>query len=408
MRKCLECRKMICAPKNGAVSANDYANDLVVRGYTVIPSHFDTTRLREQFDVTLMEFPEYIRQENVAIDKYVMGGFSALCNASSFHNPFVRALRQWSMAMLVPILFAPFIELTSKTMHIPHPFPLQLEQVIDRMMYRPVGSAPTAEMWHRDIAPGAQSGDIVFGGWINLDSTSQFFVCEPKTHNAVRPTDVINQTTSSLKQHAKKSLVTTKSVSFARGSVPKKVKKQKDGFATLEVWQYPSKKNQVKVEIPSGHFLVFNENLVHTVVAKKVSNVTRRVFLGWRVTSASNALLPDNAQLLMAQAAMPVKSLQTPTMYAKLHWTTWGERVHKWTVASLIPTMRVNRSYVHGTGKNKGVTHTVPRTPPPSLDELDVKYDAYTNDELSMHVPRCKWLLLKPETHDEYIEISLH
>jgi hypothetical protein len=58
----------------------------------------------------------------------------------------------------------------------------KLEQLIDRLMYRPKGASATAESWHRDNTPGAQPSDHTFGGWWNLDAETQKFSYARGTH----------------------------------------------------------------------------------------------------------------------------------------------------------------------------------------------------------------------------------
>ena len=44
----------------------------------------------------------------------------------------------------------------------------QLELLFDRFSIRRVGTATSAESWHRDVG-GKAPGDIIYGGWLNLD-----------------------------------------------------------------------------------------------------------------------------------------------------------------------------------------------------------------------------------------------
>src|SRR4029077_13121294 len=109
-------------------------------------------------------FREYRR--DVDIKKYVGGGFGALGNPSSFHNECVRQLRLRMMMTAVP-LFATFESQRPGGMP-----PRKLEQLLDRMLYRPPKDKPTAESWHRDISvhleafrgPNIDLADVVFGG----------------------------------------------------------------------------------------------------------------------------------------------------------------------------------------------------------------------------------------------------
>ena len=54
---------------------------------------------------TLAGFPEFVQDGKKPLEMYVMGGFGALGNPASFHNPFVRKLRNWIMHMAITQLF---------------------------------------------------------------------------------------------------------------------------------------------------------------------------------------------------------------------------------------------------------------------------------------------------------------
>jgi hypothetical protein len=123
--------------------------------------------LREEFQATCRSFPEY--SQPVANNQYVIGGFAALGNPASFHNEFVRKLRQWALQEVLHV-FRPIRE------------GRKLEQDIDRMLWRTVGLQPSKETWHRDEANTADEADDVFGGWWNLDAKPQYFSCVLGTH----------------------------------------------------------------------------------------------------------------------------------------------------------------------------------------------------------------------------------
>ena len=135
-------------------------------GVVVIPTGFNVTILRAEFDSTLRGLPCFKRDAT----SFVLGGFGALGSPGSFHNPFVRKLRLRCLKTVTPYL-----------KHLCHEDD-RIEMLPDRMLFRPVGTSPTAEMWHRDESPHALPGDQVFGGWINLGTTSHHFSCILGTH----------------------------------------------------------------------------------------------------------------------------------------------------------------------------------------------------------------------------------
>lgn len=155
------------------------AESLRLRGYTVVPC-LDLVMLldvRRGFDDAIQAFPEF----KPGAEAYVMGGFGALANPASFHNLVVRRLREWCMHASVEGLWRDYVDTPGRR-------GARLEQIIDRMMLRPKGTQPTSESWHRDVAilPAGHEGDETFGGWLNLDDTTQFFHCVPGTHTQPR------------------------------------------------------------------------------------------------------------------------------------------------------------------------------------------------------------------------------
>jgi hypothetical protein len=108
------------------------------QGYVVLINREYTTRqfvenARAEFLHTLNTFPEFNPQHG---KDYVMGGFGALGNPASFHNPFARKLQEWTMVTLIRELFRDFIS------ELPSPASWKLEKLTDRMMYRLKGKSP--------------------------------------------------------------------------------------------------------------------------------------------------------------------------------------------------------------------------------------------------------------------------
>ena len=302
-------------------------------------------RFRKGFEKTCGEFPEF--KHPVKDNDYVLGGFSALNNPSSFHNQFVRDLRMWSMWTVVPML-----------KHLANG--RKLEQVIDRMLYRPYKQQASAETYHRDEAVNALIEDDVFGGWWNLDSTNQYFSCVPKTH---------------------------KVVSKHKGFVPIKNKN--------EIAQYKSEK--VLVKIPPGHIMVFYEKLVHEIVPKPApKNGMIRLFLGWRLTNANDSLFTDLKleSDLKKQAVMQLKSNQVPPMYAKLHWTNWRDKIVSFStnIQDVCKELKTVKS-----GKNKNKQLFIVHREMKSLQEYGLPmYTSYYEHEKNILKPNKKWVLHQP------------
>ena len=227
----------------------------------------DIPRIQEDFKNVLRQFPEYKRNvDNPNINSvgntlvYVLGGFAALGNPSSFHNEFVRNLRIRTRRAVTPL----FRSIIKNNPNIPVRDETGLEMLIDRMMYRLESQAPSAESWHRDVAPSdkIETHDEIYGGWLNLDTKSQFLSCIPGSHLGI-----------SLKKLKK---------GFA--SVPKEHIGQVDKY-------------KIRYEIPPGHIVIFPQYIIHEVISKKALYDMMRLFIGWRTTVSKTFLYRDMREI---------------------------------------------------------------------------------------------------------------
>ena len=318
-------------------------------GYSVIPFAFgnDLLKLQDGFVNMLLSFPEYQDTKRCLKEGFVMGGFSALGNPSSFHHPYVRKVRQWCMFHLIKKVFHKYEG-------------CKLEQIIDRIMYRPIGSAPTRESWHRDEAPNALDNDKTFGGWLNLDNKPQYFSCIPGTHKEASEKGGFNKITDRAKI--------------------KELNKSKK-----------------KVEIPPGHIIIFYENILHEVCGSKAKDPMKRVFLGLRLTESKMPYFNNINHMLDVQSVMTIKSNQTPAMYSRVHtmYTKHRERLIKFSdniikEATMYITIK--------SGQYKGFRYKTVYRHMPSLKYFDRKYADYDEDEKRMHTPNTTWNLYEPFT----------
>ena len=299
-------------------------------GYLVIPSGLDLDHWRTELNRELASMPEFVRDAT----QYVGGGFAALANASSFHNPTVRRLRQLARECALP--------------HLRDLGYARFEVLIDRVLSRPPNTAPTAEAWHRDEAPRALRDDLVLGGWLNLDSRDQHLSCVPG---------------SQLLRDA------------GRG-----------GFAPIDKAEHAHWKARSRlVRVPPGHLLLFCENMVHEVLAARQPYTVQRLFLGWRLTDAAAPLLPDIDQLLDDQAVVPLKSGQVPRTYPKLWWTNHRAKLPP-LAAQFVPRLRELR--IVQSGAAAGQQCWAPLATLPSLRQLDALYAPYTAEERAMYRPQ--------------------
>ena len=307
------------------------------------------TEFQRRFDETIQSFPEYRNT-----DKVVMGGFSALGNSSSFHNLFVRECRELALKEILPSL---------RDQVSPDEY---LEMLPDRMLYRPAGESPSPESWHRDETPNALPEDIIIGGWVNLDSHPQQFSCVAGTHRESRGNGGFEK-------------------------VPK------ERHAEL-------KEKKQLVTIPPGGIILFHEHILHEVVAGKKNYPMRRLFIGARVTKSATPLTPNLDQLLEEQAVLPLKSGQIPPMYATLHWTNWGNRLAQWSQKTFKEELLIDRTYV--SGKRAGETLRVIPKIMPSLRELGMKYEDYSEHEKAILKPARRWVVRGP-SEGLYLELVL-
>jgi hypothetical protein len=313
-------------------------------GYVVISCIANTEQLRNEFKQTCVAFPEYKTHDPGGL--YVLGGFAALGNPASFHNPFVRRLREMCMA---EILIRGVIPKPSDDHKIEH--------IIDRMMLRRNGLGPSAESWHRDEAVGTLSDDVVYGGWINLDDKEQYFSCVPKTH--------------------------------------RNTKNDHGGFAKIskdDIQKY--KHDKSKITVPPGSILIFNEDIIHEVLPTASKIDSYRLFLSWRVTTSDKPLILNLDSIIETQGVVPLKSGQIPAMYSKLHWTNWWEKLKIFSgtfkdICLCDITVKA--------GKNMGEIRRLVYRHMPSLMVLKLPmYPVYTDHEKQMLHPNNEFLLRAP------------
>ena len=262
--------------------------DLMLDGLTIVPisgdivSNFNCTRF-------LNEQKEYL---NPSQEPYVMGGFGAFGNPSSYHHPDIRSLRSCIYNNMRNTIFQPM-------------FPGKYMQMIpDRFAIRCANTSISPEQWHRDVSNVRKDGtlqghpdDKIFGGWVNLDDAQeQYFSCVPGTH-----VDVVTDN-------------------------------QGKGFCAIPKDQgshYKSRKKRICV--PPGHALIFNERLVHEVCPNKQKKDSYRIFMKYHLTQSSDAQLFPTSLTDIAvaqQGVFPISLGQPkPPMYAKLHAVNWCDRL---------------------------------------------------------------------------------
>ena len=318
---------------------------LKTHGYVVIPCLNNVGDYTREFRETLARMPEYKDPRNMVEvgEHFVGGGFAALGNPSSFHNTCVRKIRAIAHEC---VLMSVFETLLSQDKY------LLFEQVIDRMMFRRAPKKPGREAWHRDESPNALKGDTIYGGWINLDETSQYFSGCPGTH-----LEVGNENT---------------------------------GFAKIPKTEH-ARYNQLKkkIEIPPGHIFIFYERMAHEVLPTSRKGDLHRLFLGWRTTYSKEPLFTDLEERLQKRAVMQIKSGQTPPMYPRLYWSNWRNLLEAWS-NNLVDNCTHKKSITSKSSTSYGDSYKVAHRYMESLEDYGLITDLcppYTQDEVNILKP---------------------
>lgn len=164
---------------------HELAEELFINGYVVFPIYNKKKceELVNKFKKTEKEFREY--EHNIPLgtkkNPYVLGGFGAYGNPSSFHNEFVREIRKDKIKQ-IPI-FGELMKLAEEKGKISDAKKYKVAELMDRMCRRITGTSTTKESYHKDLIPKGRDTDFTIGGWIQLSSdTSFFFLCSKNTY----------------------------------------------------------------------------------------------------------------------------------------------------------------------------------------------------------------------------------
>ena len=284
--------------------------------------------------------PEF-EQGEASTGPLALGAFQGLNFASNWHEPTVaRPLR-----ILADQRIRPFIEDEEKLLE-KHNL-AKLQQLPDRMLIREPHTSISKEMWHRDAPKKHDKGDLVLGGWVNLDKAGtppQRFICVPGSHSGI-------------------SLPPCKSFAPI-----------KDEALTKEYFE-----KEVIHTIKPGQVVLFYSHIVHRIASSAGSpNKTYRLFFGWRLTNSNNLLCPDLGRRFEEQDIIPLPSDQVAPMYPMAYLTYFGVNEKRITgyARRLIPKMRT--TYKH---KKTGRSVVIPIRIAPSLSNLGKLYPAYTSEE---------------------------
>ena len=314
--------------------AVDYA-PLATQGYLVLPflREDEIQPRREEFLRMCRSFPEF--QDSKDEFEFVQGGFAALANPASFHHPFVREMRGRAFATHCAIFKG-----TGKYGH----------ALFDRIMLRPKGAKPTAEVWHRDVTPNLAKEDRMFGGWVNFDSFPQQFSCVPMSHTDPKDNN------------------------------------DPSGFAPIT---NEAQKNRCQVEkqivdIPPGHMIIFHQNIIHEVLSKAKTHNQYRLFTPFRLTPGTNQIFAANATAIENQGVPFIPSGQFPPMYPKLHWVNHREKLERFSLKLKDNACEMKQVKKYPDSAPLRVCYREM----PSLRELGLPmYSRYTQEERDIFVP---------------------
>lgn len=329
-------------------SPHDHAHELDTKGVTVFSLGFSVTFLALLQLWACQEIAAYPEFKGDATE-FVGGGFQAHGNAGSFHNPMVRWLR-WYLHVAATPIYRALANTLGYTF---------IQMIPDRLMLRVKGRAATAETFHRDEAKGLPENALAFGGWFNFSTNSVYFRCVPATHRT--------------------------SQGIIKGFVKVRDPKLYKGKDKL-------------VEIPPGHMIIFQENLVHAVNGTKNKFDQYRLFTSAILSHSPNPFDPMVfTHTIPNQAPFTLKSGQISAMIPKLWLVNHTEKVKVFA-----PMLHDRCTYEHEfkSGKKKGLKMRAPLRLCPSLQELGAKYEDYTQEEIRRYMP----LSLDDPLLDQYPE----
>jgi len=263
------------------------------------------------------------------------GGFGASACPSLSHNPLAREMYRKVYDKVSP----EFAQL----------FPgRKLEFIPDRFSIRRLGTSVNEEEWHRDVG-AKQIGDIIYGGWVNLDppttNESQWFSCLPK--DIIRAQDE------------------TELNGFEQFAESEQDEKQ-------DAFDDPLGNNKHMVEIPPGHMVIFNQTIAHTITGAESLFTSYRQYFGWRITDYDQPLY-DKKKIMDAQIMPPLPSGQLAPMYPKLYAVNYKSRLKEYS-KGFKPIYLDKHGYV--------------KRFLPGLVESNMPFDPYTEKELDMYYPQ--------------------
>lgn len=345
------------APNQELIEA---VNLLQQQGYCVIRVFTDeetTERHAALRSALYNSMPEYLANPELL----VRGGFGALGNSSSFHLPIVRQLRR-EAHQVASRLFKVFLQQRNEAM--------LLEQLVDRARILKTGSDIKEEIWHRDQTPRKKNpsvtkDDRIFGGWISLNGTQRFSAIKGSHADVIASNNQNSGFTPLTKEES-----------------TKYTEQKNKALENNEKWY---------IEIPPGHMLVFQQELIHEVVGGKHRGEEQlRLFTGWRLTTTKESFIKNPREFFIEQGITNIKSDQTPDMYPDMPWsasTTTRRGLAVWSAKTFQPFVLEERKVA--SGKDAGERHVLVPKHMYSLYEISIKKAAWrVSQELNEELER--------------------
>jgi Domain of unknown function (DUF4326) len=353
--------------KTPDLSYSKYAKQLHEEGYTVVPiySKEEVKEMRKKFIKMLdKEMPEYNHDPLTKVvpsfkgeQFFVKGGFGALGNPSSFHHPLIRSMRTDAMEKAKKV----FQNLREEDESITDEY--KLEQLVDRARMLRAKASITPESWHRDTTPAKKMNkvrgkkvvlddDLIFGGWIALDGPQKLSAIK-NSHRSYEGRNKGGMGFSKLTKEQQEEYTKIKE---------KALKDKKDWF----------------IEIPAGHMLIFQQELIHEVVkGTKRREPAYRLFTGWRLTKSDHTFLNDEDSFFKKQSVPAIKSDQIPDMYPSMPWSqspASRKTLEDWSKTTFNPLFLEKKTVV--SGKHAGETRMMSPKKFYSLQDVAIKLAA--------------------------------
>ena len=276
----------------------------------------------------------------------VMGGFGGLGFPSTMHCPAARQLRELVYDKMYPLFEDVFNG-------------RNLEMLYDRFGIRRNGTTLSAESWHRDV--GYKSiGDIIFGGWLNLDNynteyvdNTQYFVCAPTRFLPAPNEDTHGKETG-----------------------------YSHGFEKIEKGDRPYFENRSKkIPIPPYHLIIFNQTIAHKIANTKITRTSFRQYFGWRITDDNEPYL-SKTDIIINQGMPRLPSGQECPMYGKNHWMNWTDRIVEFSQA--IKEVFHEQKWM----ETRKQSYDVVKQFMPDLASVGMKFERYSVRDIAIMYPR--------------------